>query len=49
VNHISSNLTFAELIEIVSTLVNQEVDQKLSKMTDEEKLQSYNEVFEKKV
>lgn len=49
VNHITSNLTFAELIEIVSTLVNQEVDQKLSKMTEEEKLQSYNEVFEKKV
>jgi|TARA_B100001093_G_scaffold135533_1_gene128010 hypothetical protein len=47
VNHITSNLTFAELIEIVSTLVNQEVDQKLSKMTDEEKLQSYNEVFKK--
>jgi len=49
VNHITSNLTFAELIEIVSSLVNQEVDQKLGKMTDEEKLQSYNEVFEKKV
>jgi len=47
VNHITSNLTFAELIEIVSTLVNQEVDQKLGKMTDEEKLQSYNEVFKK--
>jgi len=47
VNHITSNLTFAELIEVISTLVNKEVEEKLSKMTDEEKLQSYNEVFEK--
>lgn len=49
VNHITSNLTFAELIDIISTLVNEEVDRKLDNMTDEEKLQSYNEVFEKQV
>ena len=49
VNHITSNLTFAELIDIISTLVNEEVDRKLANMTDEEKLQSYNEVFEKQV
>lgn len=49
VNHITSNLTFAELIDIISTLVNEEVDHKLANMTDEEKLQRYNEVFEKQV
>ena len=49
VNHITSNLTFAELIDIISTLVNEEVDRKLDNMTDEEKLQSYNEVFKKQV
>jgi hypothetical protein len=49
VNHITSNLTFAELIDIISTLVREEVDRKLENMSEEEKLQSYNEVFEKEV
>ena len=49
VNHITSNLTFAELIDIISTLVKEEVDRKLENMSEEEKLQSYSEVFEKEV
>lgn len=49
VNHITSNLTFAELIDIISTLVKEEVDRKLENMSEEEKLQSYREVFEKNV
>ncbi len=49
VNHITSNLTFAELIDIISTLVKEEVDRKLENMSEEEKLQSYSEVFEKNV
>ena len=49
VNHITSNLTFAEIIDVISTLVKEEVDRKLDNMSDEEKLQSYNEVFEKQV
>lgn len=49
VNHITSNLTFAEIIDIISTLVKEEVDDRLENMTEEEKLQSYKEVFEKEV
>lgn len=49
VNHITSNLTFAELIDIISTLVREEVDRKLENMSEEEKLESYKEVFEKEV
>jgi len=49
VNHITSNLTFAEIIDIISTLVKEEVDNKLEDMNEEEKLQSYKEVFEKEV
>ncbi|MDB4317746.1 hypothetical protein N9973_00450 [bacterium] len=49
VNHITSNLTFAEIVDVISTLVNQEVDKKLGNMSEEEKLESYNEVFQKQV
>jgi hypothetical protein len=49
VNHITSNLTFAELIDIISTLVREEVDRKLENMSEEEKLESYKEVFQKEV
>ena len=49
VNHITSNLTFAELIDIISTLVKDEVDRKFENMSEEEKLQSYNEIFKKEV
>lgn len=49
VNHITSNLTFAELIDIISTLVKEEVDRKLENMSEEEKLESYKEVFQKEV
>jgi hypothetical protein len=49
VNYITSNLTFAEIVDVISTLVNQEVDKKLANMSEEEKLESYNEVFQKEV
>jgi len=49
VNRIASNLTFTELIDIVTSLSVREVSQQLSEMSEEEKLQSYNEVFEKEV
>ena len=49
VNRIASNLTFTELIDIVTSLSLREVTQQLEEMTEEEKLQTYNEVFEKEV
>lgn len=49
VNRIASNLTFTELIDIVTSLSVNEVSQQLSEMTEEEKLQTYNEVFEERV
>lgn len=49
VNRIASNLTFTELIDIVTSLSLREVTQQLEEMTEEEKLQTYNEVFEKDV
>ena len=45
VNHITSSLTFAEIIDIISVLVKEEVDRKLENMTEEEKVKSYNEIF----
>lgn len=49
VNRIASNLTFSELIDIVTSLSIKEVKDQLSAMTNEEKLQTYNEVFEESV
>jgi hypothetical protein len=49
VNRIASNLTFTELIDIVTSLSLREVTDQLEKMSEEEKLQTYNEVFEKDV
>ncbi len=49
VNRIASNLTFTELIDIVTSLSLREVTQQLEEMTEEEKLQTYKEVFEKDV
>jgi hypothetical protein len=45
VNRIASNLTFTELIDIVTSLSVNEVSQQLSEMTEEEKFQTYTEVF----
>lgn len=49
VNRIASNLTFSELIDIVTSLSIREVSEQLSEMSEEEKLQTYNEVFEESV
>jgi hypothetical protein len=49
VNRIASNLTFSELIDIVTSLSVNEVSKQLSGMSEEEKLQTYNEVFEESV
>jgi|11BtaG_2_1085332.scaffolds.fasta_scaffold193991_2 hypothetical protein len=49
VNRIASNLTFTELIDIVTSLSVREVSQQLSEMSEEEKLQTYSEVFEESV
>jgi|TARA_R110002167_G_scaffold343563_4_gene552723 hypothetical protein len=49
VNRIASNLTFTELIDIVTSLSLKEVSEQLEEMSEEEKLQTYNEVFEKNV
>ena len=49
VNRIASNLTFTELIDIVTSLSVREVSQQLSEMSEEEKLQTYDEVFEESV
>ena len=49
VNRIASNLTFTELIDIVTSLSVREVSQQLSEMSEEEKLQTYKEVFEESV
>ncbi len=49
VNRIASNLTLSELIDIVTSLSVKEVKDQLSAMTNEEKLQTYSEVFEENV
>ena len=49
VNRIASNLTFTELIDIVTSLSVNEVSQQLSEMTEEEKFQTYTEVFSEEV
>ncbi len=49
VNRIASNLTFSELIDIVTSLSVNEVSKQLSEMSEEEKLQTYSEVFEESV
>jgi energy-converting hydrogenase A subunit M len=49
VNRIASNLTFTELIDIVTSLSVREVSQQLSEMSEEEKIQTYSEVFEESV
>lgn len=49
VNRMASNLTFAELIDLVSALAANEVNKQFSSMSDEEKNTAYEEVFEKKV
>lgn len=49
VNRIASNLTFTELIDIVTSLSIREVSQQLSEMSEEEKLETYSEVFEESV
>ena len=49
VNRIASNLTFTELIDIVTSLSAREVSQQLEEMSEEEKLQTYSEVFEESV
>ena len=49
VNRIASNLTFTELIDVVSALAANEVTKQLAEMSEEEKLQTYNEVFAEEV
>ena len=49
VTRIASNLTFTELIDIVTSLSVREVSQQLEEMSEEEKLQTYSEVFEESV
>jgi len=49
VNRIASNLTFTELIDIVTALSANEVTKQLEEMSEEEKLQTYNEVFAEEV
>ena len=49
VNRIASNLTFTELIDIVTSLSVREVSQQLEEMSEEEKLQTYSEVFDESV
>jgi len=49
VDRIASNLTFTELIDIVASLSLREVAGQLQEMSEEEKLETYKEVFEKQV
>jgi len=49
VNRMASNLTFAELIDIVSALAANEVKKQFESMSEEEKIKTYSEVFEKEV
>jgi len=49
VNRISSNLTLSELVDIVTALAVNEVDGQLAKMSEEEKLKTYSEVFAEEV
>ena len=45
----ASNISFTELIDIVSALTANEVNKQFSSMSDEEKNKTYLEVFEKEV
>lgn len=49
VNRMASNLTFAELIDVVSALAANEVNSQFESMSDQEKKETYSEVFEKQV
>mgnify|MGYP003629871302 FL=1 len=49
VNRMASNISFTELIDIVSALTANEVNKQFSSMSDEEKSKTYYEVFEKDV
>lgn len=49
VNRMASNISFTELIDIVSALTANEVNKQFSSMSDEEKKETYFEVFEKEV
>lgn len=49
VNRMASNISFTELIDIVSALTANEVNKQFSSMSDEEKKKTYFEVFEKEV
>jgi len=49
VNRMASNLTFSELIDIVSALAANTVNEQFDSMSEEEKIKTYSEVFEKEV
>ena len=49
INRIASNLTFSELIDLVAALAANEVSSQLDKMSEEEKNETYKEVFGKEV
>jgi len=49
VNRMASNLTFSELIDIVSALASNTVNEQFESMSEEEKVKTYSEVFEKEV
>jgi len=49
VNRMASNISFTELIDIVSALTANEVNKQFTSMSDEEKSKTYFEVFEKEV
>lgn len=49
VNRMASNISFTELIDIVSALTANEVNKQFTSMSDEEKSKTYLEVFEKEV
>lgn len=49
INRIISHLTFSEVINIVSSLAHNEVDEQIKSMSEEEKINAFNEVFSKEV
>lgn len=49
INRIISHLTFSEVINIISSLAHNEVDEQMKSMTEEEKLEAFDEVFSKEV
>jgi hypothetical protein len=49
VNRVASNLSFSEVVNIISSLCSNEIDDQMKSMSEEEKLNVFNEVFSKEV